>query len=77
MNQCHDDEKKNEKEREYKNVFEISFSTSIIVIIIFIVINIIIVIIIEENVNCCKDFDILFVYFVEFFAFVSFLKEKD
>ncbi len=76
MNQCDDDEKERRKEENYKSVLIFS-STSIIAIIIFIVINIIVVIIIEEDVNCCEDFDILFICFVEFFAFVSFLREKD
>jgi hypothetical protein len=78
MNQCDDNEKKNEKEKKYKNVFEIFFSTIIIAIII---INIIIIII-EENeyencVNHLENFDTLFICFVEFFAFVSSLKEEN
>jgi uncharacterized integral membrane protein len=70
VNQCDDDEKKNEKEKSYKNVFEILFSTIIIAVII-------IIIIIEKNVDFCEKFDILFICFAEFFAFVSFLKEED
>jgi amino acid permease len=84
MNQCNDDEKERRKEKDYKNVFEILLSTAIIavIIIIIIIINIIAFIIIEENeyencVNHLEDFDILFICFVEFFASVSFLKEKD
>ncbi len=71
--------KKRRKKKDYKNVFEISLSTSIIAIIIIIVfiIIIIIIIIIEKNVDFCEEFDILFICFVEFFAFVSFLKEED
>jgi hypothetical protein len=81
MNQCDDDEKKKKKEKIYKNVFEISLSTSIIAIIIIIII-IIVIIIVEKNeyencVNHFEDFDILFIYFVEFFASVSSLKEED
>jgi ABC-type phosphate transport system permease subunit len=76
VNQCDDDEKKNEKEKNYKNAFEISFSTTIIAVIIVIII-IIIIIIIEKDVDFCEDFDILFICFVEFFAFVSSLKEED
>jgi hypothetical protein len=60
------------KKKEYKSVFEIFLSTAIIAIII-----VIIFIIIEKNVDFCEKFDILFIYFVEFFAFVSFLKEED
>ncbi len=85
MNQCDDDEKKSEKEKKYKSVFKISFSTTIIavIIIIIIIVNIIvIIIIIEENeyencVNHLEDFDILFICFVEFFASVSSLKKED
>ncbi len=75
MNQCDDDEKKSEKEKDYKSVFEISLSTTIIEIIIVIII--IIIITIEKNVDFCEDFDILFICFVEFFSFVSSLKEED
>jgi hypothetical protein len=39
--------------------------------------NIIVVIIIKENVNFCETFDILFICFVEFFTFVSFLEKED
>ncbi len=76
MNRCDDDEKKNEKEKNYKNVFEIFLSIIIIEIIIVIII-IIIIIIIEKNVDFCEDFDILFICFVEFFSSVSSLKEED
>jgi cation transport ATPase len=78
MNECDDDEKKNKKEKNYKNVFEISFSTSIIAIIIVIIIIIIniVIIIIEENVYRFKDFNTLFICFVESFIFVSFLKKE-
>jgi c-di-AMP phosphodiesterase-like protein len=64
------------KKQNYKNVFKI-FLLIIIIIIIIIIINIIIIIIIEKNVYYCEDFDISFFCFVEFFAFVLFLKEKD
>jgi ABC-type phosphate transport system permease subunit len=74
MNQCDDDEKESEKEKNYKNVFEIFLLTIIIEIIIVIII---IIIIIEKNVNFCEDFDILFICFVEFFSSVSSLKEED
>jgi hypothetical protein len=70
--------------KKYKSVFEIFLSTTIIVIIIIIIIiiNIIVIIIIEKNeykncVNHLKNFNILFIYFVEFFASVSSLKKKD
>ncbi len=74
MNQCDDDEKERRKKEDYKSAFEILLSTAIIAVII---INIMIIIIIEKDVDCCEDFDILFICFVEFFASVSFLKEKD
>jgi hypothetical protein len=69
VNRCDDDEKKSEKEKNYKNVFETLLST--------IIIAVIIIIIIEKNVDFCEDFDILFICFVEFFSFVSFLKKED
>jgi hypothetical protein len=74
MNQCADDKKKSEKEKEYKNVFEISFSTLIIVIII--------IIIVEKNQyeNCVhhlKNFDCLFICFVEFFDSLSFSRKEN
>jgi ABC-type phosphate transport system permease subunit len=75
VNQCDDDEKKNEKEKNYKSVFKISLSTTIIEIIIVIII--IIIIIIKKNVNFYEDFDILFICFVEFFSSVSSLEEED
>ncbi len=62
------------KKENYKNVFEIFLSTIIIVIIIIIII---IVIIIKKNVYCFKDFNTLFIYFVEFFISVSFLKKEN
>jgi ABC-type phosphate transport system permease subunit len=71
MNQCYDDKKESEKEKNYKSVSKIFLSTIIIAIII------IIIIIIEENVDFCEDFDILFICFVEFFSSVSFLEEED
>ncbi len=80
MNQCDDDEKEKRNQKNYKNVFEILLSTSItavIIVIIIIIVNIIIIIVIEEDIDFCEDFDILFICFVEFFASVSFLKEKD
>jgi hypothetical protein len=74
--------KKDEKKENYKNVFKTFFSTTIIEIIIIVIIIIIIFIIIKKNeyqncVNYFEDFDILFIYFVEFFASVSSLKEED
>ncbi len=75
VNQCDDDEKESEKEKNYKSVSETFLSTIIIEIIIVIII--IIIIIIEENVDFCEDFDILFICFVEFFSSVSSLKEED
>ncbi len=80
VNQCDDDEKKNEKEKNYKSAFEILLSTTIIEIIIVIII--IIIIIIEKNeyeeyVNQLENFDCLFVCFVEFFDFLSSLKEEE
>jgi Na+/H+ antiporter NhaC len=77
VNQCDDDEKKNEKEKSYKNVFEISFSTIIIAIIIIIIV----IIIIEkdeyeEYIDHFENFDYLFVCFVESFDFLSSLKKK-
>jgi ACR3 family arsenite efflux pump ArsB len=70
---------KKRKKENFKSVFENLLSMSIIAIIIIIVI---IIIIIEKNVyeNCVnhlEDFDILFICFVEFLAFVSSLKEED
>jgi hypothetical protein len=76
VNQCDDDEKKSEKEKNYKSVFETSLSTTIIATIIVIIV-IVIIIIIEKDVDFCENFDILSICFVEFFASVSFLKEED
>ncbi len=76
INQCDDSEKKKKKEKDYKNAFEISLSTTIVAAIIVIII-LIVIIIIEINVDRLKDFDTLFICFVESFIFVSFLKEKN
>jgi hypothetical protein len=70
MNQCDDDEKESEKEKDYKSVFEISLSTTIIA-------AIIIIIIIEKDVDFCEDFDCLFICSVEFFDSLSSLREED
>jgi hypothetical protein len=70
MNQCDDDEKENEKEKDYKNASEIFLSTTIIAVII-------IIIIIEKNVDFCEDFDCLSICSVEFFDSLSSLREKD
>jgi hypothetical protein len=74
MNQCDDDEKKNEKEKNYKSVFEISLSTAIIAVIIVIII---VIILFEEVADRFEDCDTLSVCFVEFFISVSFLREED
>jgi hypothetical protein len=78
VNQCDDDEKKNEKEKNYKSVSEILLSTIIIEVIIIIII----IIIIEKDecadyVDHLENFDCLFVCFVEFFDSLSSLKEKE
>jgi hypothetical protein len=77
VNQCDDDEKKSEKEKNYKNVSEIFLSTIIIEIIIIIII----IIIIEKNecanyVDHLENFDYLFVCSVEFFDSLSSLEEE-
>jgi hypothetical protein len=79
VNQCDDDEKKSEKEENYKSVFEIFLSTTIIEIIIVIII---IIIIIEKNecadyVDHLKNFDCLFVCSVEFFDTLSSLEKEE
>ncbi len=76
VNQCGGDEKKSEKEKNYKSVLEISLSTTIIEAII------IITIIAEkdEYEDCAhhrEDFDCLSICFVEFFDSLSFLREED
>ncbi len=48
-----------------------------IAIIIINIIIVIIIIIIKKNIDFCEDFDILFICFVEFFAFISFLEKED
>jgi hypothetical protein len=80
VNQCDDDEKKNEKKKDYKSVFEIFLSTIIIEIIIVIII--IIIIIIEKNkyekyVDHLENFDCLFVCSVEFLDFLSSLEKEE
>ncbi len=81
MNLCDDDEKENEKEKDYKSVSEISFSTIIIEIIIIIIIIVIIIIIekdeYEDYVDHLENFDCLFVCSVEFFDSLPFLKEEE
>jgi hypothetical protein len=71
MNQCDDDEKESEKEKNYKSVSEILLSTTIIAAII------IIIIIIEKDVDFCENFDCLSICSVEFFDSLSFLREED
>jgi hypothetical protein len=79
VNQCDDDEKKSEKEKNYKSFSETFLSTTIIEVIIAIII---IIIIIEKNecadyVDHFENFDCLFVCSVEFFDSLSSLEEKE
>jgi hypothetical protein len=78
VNQCDDDERKNEKEKNYKSASEIFLSTTIIEVIIIIII----IIIIEKDecadyVDHFENFDCLFVCSVEFFDSLSSLEEEE